>query len=67
MLDRKMAAGELTAEQKIELPELALIAAALEHLQSRGRSWTAPTESGGRRQGWRRAARHEGLRSRQWS
>ena len=67
MLDRKMRDGELSADQKIDFPELAIIAAALEHLQRQVRSSTAPVREGGRRERWRRAARQEMLRGNRWS
>ena len=67
MLDRKMAAGELTPDQKIEFAELAVIAAALEHLRGQARSSSALLRDGGRREGWRRTARQENLRGGRWS
>ena len=67
MLDRKMADGELAPDQKIEFPEVAIIAAALEHLKSQVRSSSVPVREGGRREGWRRAARQEMLRGNRWS
>ena len=67
MLDRKMEAGELAPDQKIEFPELTVIAAALEHLQSQIRSSSAPSRDGGRREHWRRTARQEALRGNRWS
>jgi acetyl-CoA carboxylase biotin carboxylase subunit len=67
MLDRKMAAGELSADQAIGFPDLALIAAALEHLKGQVRSSSIPTREGGRRERWRHAARRGALRGSQWS
>ena len=63
MLDRKMAAGDLIADSKIEFPELGVIAAALEHLKSQVRTSAVPVRDGGSRDQWRRAARREMLRS----
>ena len=59
MLDRKMVAGELIADSKIEFPELAVIAAALEHLRAQVRTSAVPVRDGGSRDQWRRAARRE--------
>ncbi len=67
MLDRKLAAGELAPAQQLDLPDLALIAAALEHAERQARTSAAPTTDGGRRSAWRQAARREGLRRRSWS
>ena len=67
MLDRKMVAGELAPDQKIEFPELAIIAAALEHLKRQVRNSAAPVREGGKRDHWRRAARQETLRGNRWS
>ena len=62
MLDRKMASGELIAEAGFDFPELVVIAAALEHLKSEGRSSALPVRNGGSRDRWRQAARSEMLR-----
>jgi acetyl-CoA carboxylase biotin carboxylase subunit len=62
MLDRKMASGELMADGKRDFPELAAIAAALEHLKSEGRTSAVPVRNGGSRECWRRVARREMLR-----
>lgn len=62
MLDRKMAAGELIADSKIELPELVVIAAALEHLEGQVRTSSVPVRDGGSRDQWRRTARREAQR-----
>lgn len=67
MLDRKMADGELAADPNIGFPELAVIAAALEHLHGQARSSAAPVRDGGKRERWRHAARREMLRGNPWS
>jgi acetyl-CoA carboxylase biotin carboxylase subunit len=67
MLDRKMTQGELAADPKIELPELAIIAAGLEHLERQSRSSGAPLAARGRREQWRRTARQESVRRGTWS
>ncbi len=67
LLDRKLAAGELAPAAGSELPELALIAAALEHAERRQRRLGAPPPAGGGRDRWRRAGRAEGLGSGRWS
>ncbi|MEZ5333289.1 MAG: acetyl-CoA carboxylase biotin carboxylase subunit [Thermoanaerobaculia bacterium] len=65
MLDRKMAAGELAPPIADE--EVAVIAAALEHLEAQSRRAARPgPESGGRRR-WREAARREAAGSSSWS
>ena len=67
MLDRKMAAGELAADQQIDFPQLAIIAAALEHLKGQVRASASPVREGGNRDRWRHAARQEMLRGNRWS
>jgi acetyl-CoA carboxylase biotin carboxylase subunit len=67
MLDRKLSRGELLPEYPIGFGDLAVMAAALEHLESQSRASAAPVERGGRRGRWRRAARFEGLRGDRWS
>ncbi len=60
MLDRKLAAGELRPERPVELADLGVVAAALEHVERTARA--AATAPPARRDSWRRAARREGLR-----
>ncbi len=68
MLDRKLAAGELAAGHLTDFPELALVAAAIEHVERVARRSTAPGASGGRRGHWRRAGRIAGVRGgERWS
>jgi acetyl-CoA carboxylase biotin carboxylase subunit len=67
MLDRKMSAGELAADPKIGFEELAVIAAALEHLRGQARTSAAPVRDGGKREHWRHAARREMVRGNRWS
>ena len=67
MLDRKMAAGDLAPDSKIEFGQLAVIAAALEHLKGQARSSSSPIREGGKRGLWRHAAREENLRGSRWS
>lgn len=61
MLDRKLAAGELTPTQEPEIDDLPVIAATLEHVEAQGRRSAAPAPGGGRRAGWGAAARLEGV------
>jgi acetyl-CoA carboxylase biotin carboxylase subunit len=65
MLDRKMAAGELTPPPTDD--DLAAVAAALEHLEAQGRRAARPGPSEGGRRRWREAARRGALRSGPWS
>ncbi|MEE9563157.1 MAG: acetyl-CoA carboxylase biotin carboxylase subunit, partial [Thermoanaerobaculia bacterium] len=67
MLDRKLAAGELQPGHELELPDLPLIAAALEHAERQARYSAVPAAGGGRRPQWRQASRRESLRSGPWS
>ncbi len=67
MLDRKLAAGELQPGHELELADLPLIAAALEHAERQARYSAVPAAGGGRRPKWRQASRHESLRSGPWS
>ena len=67
MLDRKMGEGSLAPDRKIEFPELAVIAAALEHLKGQARSSASPVREGGKRERWRQAARQESRRGNRWS
>ena len=67
MLDRKLSSGDLLPARAIEFGELAVLAAALEHLESQSRRSAAPVQSGGRREKWRRSARLESLRGDRWS
>ncbi len=67
MLDRKLSEGELLPKHPIEFDDLAVIAAALEHLEIQSRASAVPVERGGRRERWRRAARIEGLRGDRWN
>ncbi len=59
MLDRKLAAGELRPERPVELAELGVLAAVIEHVERTGRAASAPPA---RRDHWRQAARREALR-----
>jgi acetyl-CoA carboxylase, biotin carboxylase subunit len=61
MLDRKMAAGALVPVVDRRAADLGILAAALEHLERRGRRAASPHQSG-RRERWRHAARRESLR-----
>ncbi|MDH3402334.1 MAG: acetyl-CoA carboxylase biotin carboxylase subunit [Acidobacteriota bacterium] len=61
MLDRKLAAGELTPTRSALQRELTTIAAALEHLDRHGRR-AARSLARGRRDHWRGAGRREALR-----
>ncbi len=61
MLDRKLAAGELTRELPAQLRELSTIAAALEHLDRQGRR-AARSRPQGQRDHWRHVGRREALR-----
>jgi acetyl-CoA carboxylase, biotin carboxylase subunit len=65
MLDRKLAAGELAPEPS-PFPDLAPLAAAVAHHDRASRTSTAPA-GGGRRTGWRQAARLGSLRRGGWS
>ena len=67
MLDRKLAAGELQPGHELELADLPLIAAALEHAERQARYSAVPAAGGGRRPQWRQASRRESLRSGRWS
>ena len=60
MLDRKLAAAELRPERPVELADLGVLAAALEHVERTSRIAAASPPA--RRDHWRRAARLEGLR-----
>jgi acetyl-CoA carboxylase biotin carboxylase subunit len=67
MLDRKLAAGELQPGHELELADLPLIAAALEHAERQARYSAVPAAGGGRRPRWRQASRRESLRRGPWS
>jgi acetyl-CoA carboxylase biotin carboxylase subunit len=60
MLDRKLSAGELRARRHVELPDLGVLAAALQHAEHTTRA--AAAEPPARRDLWRQTARREGLR-----
>jgi acetyl/propionyl-CoA carboxylase alpha subunit len=60
MLDRKLSGGELRAERPVELADLGVVAAALEHVERTSRA--AAVSPPARRDRWRRAGRREGLR-----
>ena len=62
MLDRKMASGELAPDPSTELEELAVIAAALEHVERESRYVATPSGGEGRRATWRRVGRREAMR-----
>ncbi len=66
MLDRKLAAGELTppASDDEAARDLPFVAAAIAHLERASRTAaTEPAAAGGRRTRWGEAGRREGLRS----
>ena len=67
MLDRKLAAGELAPERHSEFEDLAVIAAALEHVANQARASGSPAKQGGLRGQWRQAGRRESLRGDPWS
>ena len=56
----KMASGELTPDPSVELVELPVIAAALEHLERESRYVARPSGETGRRSAWKRVGRWEG-------
>jgi acetyl/propionyl-CoA carboxylase alpha subunit len=63
MLERKLATGALAVAAPVGAAEVAVLAAALEHLEEEGRRVTLPgAAGGGRRSGWREAARRAALR-----
>ncbi len=65
LLDRKLAAGELAPMAMAESADVALVAAAVEHLESEARRAPQPPQAeGGRRPRWRQAARREARRGR---
>ncbi len=68
MLDRKLASGALAVAAPAGAGEVAVLAAALEHLEEENRQVT-PTGAagGGRRSRWREAARRAALRGTRWS
>ena len=64
MLDRKLAAGELTPPADESARDLPFVAAAIAHLERASRTAaTEPAAAGGRRTRWGEAGRREGLRS----
>ncbi len=64
MLDRKLAAGELTPPADEAARDLPFVAAAIAHLERASRTAaTEPAAAGGRRTRWGEAGRREGLRS----
>ena len=67
MLDRKLAAGELTPSRHSEFEDLGIIAASLEHLAKQARASGSPVQEGGLRSHWRQAGRRESLRGDPWS
>jgi acetyl-CoA carboxylase biotin carboxylase subunit len=67
MLDRKLAAGALDPPGLGGERDLALIVAAVEHLERSGRSSAVPVRAGGRRGNWRDAGRRESTGGGPWS
>ena len=64
MLDRKLAAGELTPPEDQAARDLPFVAAAIAHLERASRTAaTEPAVAAGRRSRWGEAGRREGLRS----
>mgnify|MGYP001590030457 FL=1 len=61
-LDRKLESGELTASRSDEVPEVAVIAAAIAHFERAQRLVGRPLEGPGHRGNWRAAARQHALR-----
>ncbi len=66
MLDRKLAAGELSVTPPEHLRKLTVVAAALEHLERIGRR-SSNARMEGRRSQWREAGRRDALRGSGWS
>ncbi len=66
MLDRKLAAGELSLTPPPHLRKLAIMTAALEHLERGGRK-AAEAKLQGQRDHWREAGRRDSLRGSGWN
>jgi acetyl-CoA carboxylase biotin carboxylase subunit len=68
LLDRKLASGALMPAASAGEEEVAVLAAALEHLEGEARRAALPRTAGaGRRPRWREAARRAALRGPRWS
>jgi len=67
MLDRKLAAGELRPDGVQRLPDLPLIAAALEHLELKSRQSATLVAESGSRERWKQVARAESVKGDRWS